>query len=116
MSICDELTGETSHVGHRTGDDGSGGEGTEELGLSSQGGSVELSDKKTKKKHMLRGNETALKDIEDRRTASYDGRVDGESRRLESCYGNAGRRNGRGGRGGLGCSRLSSGDLRTAHL
>lgn len=115
MSICDELTGETSHVGHCTGDDGSGGEGTEELGLSSQGGSVKLCDKK-KNKHMLRGNETELKDIEDRRTASYDGRVDGESRRLESCYRNVGRRNRRSGRGGLGCSRLSSGDLRTAHL
>lgn len=44
LGICDDLTGDASHVGHCTGDDGSGGEGAEKLGLSSQGSSAELSD------------------------------------------------------------------------
>lgn len=43
LGICDDLTGDASHVGHGTGDDGSGGEGTEKLGLSSQGSGIELS-------------------------------------------------------------------------
>lgn len=36
LGICDDLAGDTSHVGHCTGDDGSGGEGTEKLRLSAQ--------------------------------------------------------------------------------
>lgn len=59
LGICDDLTGDASHVGHCTSDDGSGGEGTEKLGLSSQRSSIELSNKqqrvlREKKNHIKR--------------------------------------------------------------
>lgn len=113
LGICDDLTGDASHVGHCSGDDGSGGEGTEKLGLSSQGSSIELSNKQQR---VLRGNRTTLKGRQDRRTVSYDGRIDGESRRLERRHRNVGRRNRSGDGGRLGCGRLSDGDLRSGHL
>lgn len=46
LGICDDLAGDASHVGHGTGNDGGGGEGTEELGLCSQGSSIDLSREK----------------------------------------------------------------------
>lgn len=58
LGICDDLTGDASHVGHCTGDDGSGGEGAEKLGLSSQGSSVELSGEQ---RRVLRENQITLK-------------------------------------------------------
>lgn len=113
MGICDDLTGDASHVGHCTGDDGSGGEGTEKLGLSSQGSSIELSNKQ---RRVLRENKITLSGQQNGQTASYNGRIDGESRRLEGRHRNVGRRNRSGDGGGLGRSRLSGGGLRSGHL
>lgn len=53
MGIGDDLTGDTGHVGHCAGDDGSGGEGAEKLGLSSQGGSIELGSSKSRSQREL---------------------------------------------------------------
>lgn len=50
------------------------------------------------------------------RQHSYDGRIDGESCSLESCYRYVGLRNSGGGRGRLGRRHLSGGDRCVGHL
>lgn len=43
LGICDDLACDSRHVGHCIGDDRSGGEGTEVLGLRSQRRRINLS-------------------------------------------------------------------------